>query len=78
MYKGTKLLNPLIRRIIYSVIYLLFMPCGTKLSLYFLFQGDVASCGASDQSRDHRAALMRWTHGPSDQNSTTCLKNLLK
>ena len=77
MYKGTKLLKPLIRRLIYSVICLLFMPCGTKLSLYFLFQGDVASCGASDQSRDHRAALMRWTRGPSDQNSNTCLKTHL-
>ena len=39
MYKGTKLLKPLIRCIIYSVIYLLFMPCGTKLSLYFFISG---------------------------------------
>ena len=37
----------------------------------------MASLGASDQSRDHRAALMRWTRGPSDQNSNTCLKTHL-
>ena len=66
MYKGTKLFNPLIRRIIYSVIYLLFMPCGTKLSLY-LISGDVAASRSSDQNRDDRVASITWTRGPHDQ-----------
>ena len=59
---------------LYIEKFLLFSRCGTKVPLFNLFSGDVEQCGSPDEDRDDRVALMRWTPGPSDHQSSTCAK----
>ena len=46
-----------------------FLPCGTKVPSFILFQGDMASFRASDSIAINAMTSMRWTRSPPHQES---------
>ena len=76
-YRKTRLLNPIFSRTLYTDESPQFIPCGTKIFPFSLFQGDVVSFRASDSIVINAMTSMRWTRDPSDQTINTCFNSVI-